>query len=73
MSEVTNEIIYEVLKSIQSTLSNHGHQLKELKDSGIAIREDILGVRNDLLRHEKALATLEAEVDHIKNRLDLSN
>ena len=47
--------------------------IKDLKGGQIIIREDINGVRGDLIRHERAFAVLESDIDRIKTRLDLSD
>jgi hypothetical protein len=60
MAEVTNELLYEVLKKLQAdmaevktTLADHGRQL-------IRIREDINVLRGDDLRRE----SMQAQMDH---------
>jgi hypothetical protein len=71
MSEnITNELIYEVLKSIRNDMTlirnkmdDHSHQL-------IKIREDIHELRGDDLRRE----TLQAQMDErIEARLSLND
>lgn len=71
MSDASMELMHELLKNIQSTLSEHSKQFEEVKEFCISIREDIHGVRGDLLRHERAFASLESDVERIKARLDL--
>jgi hypothetical protein len=68
---ITNELIYEVLKKIQGdlteikgTLADHSHQF-------IRVREDINGLRADGLRQERTIATVQVDVERINTRLGL--
>lgn len=69
--KISNELIYDVLKNMQSSISKIENNMQELKQGQINIRDDIHALRGDVLRHDKALATLEIDVDRIKHRLDL--
>ncbi len=69
---ITNELIYEVLKSLQENIRRIDSSLREIKDGQIHIREDINSVRGDVLRHDKSMAGLEVDIERIKNRLDLN-
>lgn len=71
MAEVTNELLYEVLKKIQGdvaevkkTLGDHSQQL-------IRIREEINSVRGDDLRIESMQAQMNFRLERIENRLGL--
>lgn len=71
--ETTNELMYEVLKKIQTTQAEHSHYFREIKESLLALRNDMHGTRGDVLRQEKALASVEVDIDRIKARLDLND
>jgi hypothetical protein len=73
MTNITNELLYEILKSLQagqaeikSTLADHTRQL-------IRIREDINSLRADDLRREAIQAHMDTRLQRIENRLDLTD
>ena len=73
MSEtITNELIYGVLKKIQEDVAyirrsdDHDEQFKGL-------RHMMMAMQSDDLRHEATIAGLRADVDRIKNRLELAD
>lgn len=73
MSQVTNEIIYEVLKKIQSevsglkqTLADHTHHL-------LRLREDVNNLRSDDLRRETLQAQMDVRLERIETRLNLTD
>lgn len=73
MAEVTNELLYEVLKKLQAdmaevktTLGDHGRQL-------IRIREDINVLRGDDLRRESMQAHMDHRLERIEQRLQLAD
>ncbi|WP_235298477.1 hypothetical protein [Portibacter marinus] len=45
--------------------------VKDVMENIVSVREDVHSLRSDILRQEKALATVEIDVDRIKNRLDI--
>jgi hypothetical protein len=70
---VTNELLYEVLKSIQAgqaeiktTLADHTRQL-------LRIREDINALRGDDLRRETMQAQMDVRLERIETRLNLTD
>ncbi len=71
MDTVTNELLLEVLKTLQQDNVEIKRSLKDVKENIISVRDDIHSLRSDILRQEKALATLEIDVDRIKARLDI--
>lgn len=73
MVEVTNELIYEVLKSLQAgqadikaTQADHTRQL-------IRLREEVNGLRGDDLRRETLQAQMDSRLERIEIRLNLSD
>jgi hypothetical protein len=52
MAEITNELIYEVLKQLQAGQSEIGRTLADHTRQLIRICEDINALRGDDLRHE---------------------
>lgn len=73
MTQITNELIYEILKSLQAslaeikaTLGDHTHQL-------IRVREEINALRGDDLRRESLQAQMDTRLQRIENRLNLTD
>ncbi len=71
--KISNELLYEILKNLQVGISRMEINLTELKQGQINIRDDIHALRGDVLRHDKALAMLEVDIERIKHRLDMSD
>jgi predicted nucleic acid-binding Zn-ribbon protein len=78
MAKVTNELIYDVLKQLQSDVSTLKHGQQELKDAFIIVREDIHGLSGDIhglsgrvLALEKSQNNVEQRLARIEKRLDL--
>jgi hypothetical protein len=68
---VTNELIYEILKKLQDgqarmieTLADHSRQF-------IKVRQDINNLRGDDLRRETLQAQIDMRLDRIETRLNL--
>ena len=73
MAEVTNELIYEVLKQIQADIAElkaanlrHDEQFK-------SVRHTLVAMQGNDLHHEATMAGVRADVDTIKRRLNLSD
>ena len=73
MTQITNELIYEVLKQLQSGLSEIKTTQADQNRQLIRIREDINGLRGDDLRRETMQAQMDTRLQHIENRLNLSD
>ncbi len=72
MSEkATNELMLEILKTLQADSKATRGDIRDMRDSMISMREEMHGLRGDLLRQERAIASLENDIDRIKVRLDL--
>ncbi|NEZ61030.1 hypothetical protein [Adonisia turfae] len=67
MAEVTNELMYELLKRIHADMANHGHMLKELRDRVASLET----MRTDLVRIEHRIDNLTDRFEHIEKRFDL--
>ena len=74
---VTNELIYETLKKIQDSVADirNGQvdlrrDMRDLKESQIGTRDEIQGLRRDMLRQERGFAALQLDMDKVKSRLD---
>jgi hypothetical protein len=63
MTLVTNELMYEVLKSVQARLDSMDRSLKDLAHGQIRLREDLNNFHRDAIR-------LEVQVSDVNNRLE---
>jgi len=70
---ITNELMYEVLKAIQDKLDRHERILKDLQTGQIRIREELNGLRGDDLRRETMQAHMDHRLDRIEKRLNLTD
>ena len=71
MAEVTNELIYEVLKSMQSDLATVKHDVRELKSETQAIRGHLVATQQDVANIYAMLGRHEVRLDRIERRLEL--
>lgn len=69
---VTNELIYEVLKQIQDRLSKIEATLTDHTRQFIRIREELNGLRGDDIRREVLQAQMDHRLERIEKRLNLS-
>ena len=71
MPEITNELIYEVLKAIQADIAELNDGVTSIEPTQRAMRSHLAGlVTSDLDRHAD-LAALRARVERIERRLEL--
>ena len=70
---VTNELMYELLKKMRGELAEIKGDMKDLKEGQISIRNQLHAMQGDTLRQERTIATLQHDVDRIKNRFDLTD
>ncbi len=71
MADVTNELIYEVLKQVQTEVSAVRHDVRELKTGVARIERELHSIRGDLLRQAEGMAGLEVRMDRMETRLGL--
>jgi hypothetical protein len=71
MTDADMKLMHEILKKLQDgqariieTLADHSQQF-------IAIRDDIHGVRGDVLRLERSIAETKVRLERIERRLEL--
>lgn len=67
------ELILEHLRAIRADTADVKAEVKDLKHGVNALRSEVNALRGDILRQERALATVEVDIDRIKARLDLSS
>ncbi len=73
MTGVSNELIYDVLKSIQGSITDLRATLQDHARLLHRIREDINAMRGDDLRLEAMQAAMDNRLERIERRLDLAD
>ena len=71
MAEVTNELIYEVLKSMQERLAKVEGKLDEVKGEITAIRTYIYAEHQDIGNIYAILSRHDVRLERIEKRLEL--
>jgi hypothetical protein len=73
MTDVTNELIYELLKQIQDRIMSFERKLDEFKTElhavrthSVAVQEGIHNIYSILVRHEARLERIERRLDIIE-------
>ena len=73
MTDVTNNLMYEVLKGIQSTLNNHSEQFRIMNQRLSAIESHMAGFHKSVDVHQDEIHHLKIRLDRIEKRLDLAD
>ncbi len=71
MAEVSNELIYEVLKKIQADVAHIKARVDDHDQQFIALREQVHSLQGDVLRLERQGATVSHRLERIEQRLGL--
>ena len=71
MAEITNELIYEILKRIQQDIAAIRSDQREMRAELIAIRTHQLAMQQDIHNLYTAVAGWSQRVERIERRLDL--
>ena len=72
-TEVTNELLYEVLKSFQQRLSNIEGSNGEIRNELQAIRVHNVGMLTDIKNIYGTTSSIEIRLDRLERRMDLSS
>ena len=70
---VTNELIYDVLKQVQADMAEVKGTLADHTRQFIRVREDINNLRGDDLRRESLQTQMDVRLQRIEKRLNLSD
>ena len=70
---VTNELIYDVLKQVQADVAEVKGTLADHTRQFIRVREDINNLRGDDLRRESLQTQMDVRLQRIEKRLNLSD
>ena len=73
MTDVTNALMYEILKSIQAKLDHQDKVLADVLQGQLRLRQDLHNFHGDSLRLETQVAELSMRIDRVQKRLDLSD
>ena len=73
MAEVTNDLIYEVLKRVQEDVSTVRQDMRGMREEMTAMRGHMLAIQRDVNNIYERLATLEVRADRIERRLELAD
>src|SRR5436305_1044714 len=73
MAEVTNELIYEVLKGTQPRLANIETGIVEVKTELQAVRGHLLAIQTDVANLYAGQANVEVRLSRIERRLELTD
>jgi septal ring factor EnvC (AmiA/AmiB activator) len=70
MAEVTNDLIFQVLKSVQSRLDSMDKSLKDLAQGQIRVREDLNNFHRDTIRLESQIADINMRLERTEKRFE---
>jgi chromosome segregation ATPase len=73
MTEVSNELIFEILKQIQQRLDRVDHKIDEIKSELNALRGHQISMLQDFQNVYAILGRSDMSLDHIERRLELSD
>jgi septal ring factor EnvC (AmiA/AmiB activator) len=72
MAEISNDLLYEVMKAIQAKLAGVDGKIDELKQEMQAFRTHLIGVQQEISGIHATLVRHETPLDRIERRLELS-
>jgi hypothetical protein len=73
MAEISNELIYEVLKQVQHRLGRVDDKVDELKSEMNALRGHMISLQQDTHNIYGVLGRQDAPLERIERRLELSD
>ncbi|HTO30062.1 MAG TPA: hypothetical protein VL202_02600 [Pararhizobium sp.] len=71
MAEVTNELMYELLKRIQVDISSLKEGQRDLRHDNLSLRNQFHTMQGDINNLRGSIAHIEDRLDRIENRLEL--
>ena len=72
MAEVTQELIYEVLKQVQDRVNSFDQKLDEVKAEMQALRTHSVAVQQDIQNIYAVFGRHDARLERIERRLEIS-
>lgn len=73
MAEISAELVYEVLKSMQTRLAGVDGKIDELKQDMQAMRSHMIGLQQEISGIHSTLVRHEQRLDRIERRLELTD
>lgn len=73
MAEVSNELIFEVLKQVQQRLDRVDHKVDELKSEMNAMRGHMISLQQDTHNIYGILGRHDGRLERIESRLELND
>jgi predicted nuclease with TOPRIM domain len=73
MAEVSAELVFEVLESMQTRLTNIEGTIGEVRNELQAMRVHNVGMLTDIKNIYGATASIELRLDRLERRLDLTH
>ncbi len=73
MAEINADLVYEVLKQVQQDISQIREQGRETNMSLNAVRNHLVALQQDVGNIYAVLGRLDARVDRIERRLELTD
>ncbi|MGU3536860.1 hypothetical protein [Methylobacterium sp. A54F] len=71
MAEITNELLYEVLKAVQAPLGNMDESMREMRGEIGGVRTSLQAVQTDIGNLYESYGALDARLSRIERRLDI--
>ncbi|NEV76637.1 hypothetical protein DYI24_06225 [Rhodopseudomonas sp. BR0C11] len=73
MADVSNELIFEVLKQVQQRLDKVAPKVDELKSEMNAMRGYLISMQQDVQNVYGILGRYDGRLEHIERRLELND
>ena len=73
MAEITNALIYEVLKAVQADVAQVKERITSIEQTPLAMRSHLAGLVTSELTRDADLAALRARIERIERRLELQD
>lgn len=73
MADVSNELIFEVLKQVQQRLDKVDPKVDELKSEMNAMRGCLISMQQDVQNVYGILGRYDGRLEHIERRLELND
>ena len=73
MAEITNALIYEVLKAVQADVAQVKERITSIEQTQLAMRSHLAGLVTSELTRDADLAALRARIERIERRLELQD
>lgn len=73
MAEVSNELIFEVLKQVHHRLEKVDHKVDDLKFEMNAMRGYLISMQQDVQNVYGILGRYDGRLEHIERRLELND